>query len=119
MVKSRVIWMVGIACLVGGLSAQTPPVPPFEVVSIKPNKSSEGRGLGHQPGGRFTAVGIPLQQLIRIAYGRRILALRRLKGGPPKELLAMLLTLLEDRFKLKVHTESRELSIYALVKQER
>ena len=44
--------------------------PVFEVVSIKPNKSGDGRILiGFQPGGRFTATGITLRMLIGIAYG--------------------------------------------------
>jgi uncharacterized protein (TIGR03435 family) len=129
------------------LRAQSPAAnsgtPAFEVASVRPNKSSEARGIRLQPGGRFTAVGIPLRDLIRIAYGLQTLLLPGQivggpdwlgsdrfdivakaeqdfgppppEGGPPNELLAMLRTLLEDRFKVKVHTETRELPIYALV----
>jgi uncharacterized protein (TIGR03435 family) len=117
--------------------------PAVEVASVRPNKSTETRGVRLQPGGRFTAVGIPLRDLIRIAYGLQTLLLPGQivggpdwlgsdrfdivakaeqdfgpppsEGGPPKELLAMLRTLLEDRFKVKVHIETRELPIYALV----
>jgi len=35
--------------------------------------------------------------------------------GRPARLLAMLRTLLEDRFRLRVHTELREASVYLLV----
>ena len=129
------------------LRAQSPAAnsgtPAFEVASVRPNISSEARGIRLQPGGRFTAVGIPLRDLIRIAYGLQTLLLPGQivggpdwlgsdrfdivakaerdfgppppEGAPPKELLAMLRTLLEDRFKVKVHTETRELPIYALV----
>src|SRR6188508_2982567 len=51
----------------GQRSAQ--PNPQFEVASIKPNKSGDGRVmLGVQPGGRFTATNVPLRLLIRNAY---------------------------------------------------
>ena len=47
--------------------------PTFQVASIKPNTSTEGRGIRPKPGGRFTAVGIQLRELIRIAYGDQTL----------------------------------------------
>jgi uncharacterized protein (TIGR03435 family) len=113
--------------------------PAFQVASIKPNKSTEGRGIRLQPGGRFTAVGIQLRDLIRIAYGDPASLLRnQIVGGPDwlasdrfdivakadvdfgtpsseRELLGMLRTLLEDRFQLKAHQETRDLPIYELV----
>src|SRR5437867_589135 len=51
-------------------SPQTPPTgPAFEVASIKPNNSGDGRVmLQQQPGGRFTATNVPLRLLIRNAY---------------------------------------------------
>src|SRR6476619_6632584 len=54
------------------LRAQTPqpgtPAPAFEVASIKPNNSGDGRVmLGNQPG-RFTATNVTLRMLIRQAY---------------------------------------------------
>jgi uncharacterized protein (TIGR03435 family) len=36
-------------------------------------------------------------------------------GGPPRDMLLMLRSLLEDRFKLRAHRETRELPIYELV----
>jgi len=123
-------------------AAQTPPpAPVFEVASIKPNKSSDGRfSIGFQPGGRFTATGMPLRQLIAIAYGsagQQLPTFRIIGGpgwmnsdrfdivakaegdiapGPNSPLPLMLRALLADRFKLVVHNESRELPMYELVK---
>ena len=54
------------------LRAQAPQsnaAPAFEVASIKPNNSGDGRVMiGGQPGGRFTASNVPLKLLIRQAY---------------------------------------------------
>ncbi|HZR24451.1 MAG TPA: TIGR03435 family protein [Vicinamibacterales bacterium] len=114
--------------------------PQFEVASIKPNNSGDGRVMmGMQPGGRFTASNVSLRQLIRNAYG---LQESQIVGGPdwvandrfdinakaedgfvapltppgqvgPIQL--MMRALLADRFKLVVHDEEREMPIFALV----
>lgn len=112
--------------------------PAFEVASVKPNKSGDGRVmLGIQPGGRFTATNVPLRMLIRNAY---LLQDSQLVGGPdwitserfdivakaegnpaPTQpgtagpIQLMMRTLLAERFKLTVHQDKRELPIYALV----
>ena len=86
--KTLVLVTVVAALLVAGLRAQAPVAgaanPVFEVVSIKPNKSGDGRMLiGFQPGGRFTATGITLRMLIGIAYGTpQPLPNFRIIGGP-------------------------------------
>lgn len=111
----------------------------FEVASVRPNTSNDGKiMLGIQPGGRFNAVNVPLWDLIRQAYSLQrsqivgapewvettrfdIVAkaegdIPRIgPGGPAGPLNFMLQDLLEDRFKLKAHRETRELPIYALV----
>src|SRR6185295_19481771 len=53
----------------GAQAAQSAaPAPAFEVASIKPNNSGDGRVmLGNQPG-RFTATNVTLRMLIRNAY---------------------------------------------------
>src|ERR1700676_1371239 len=52
----------------------------FEVASVKPNKSGDGRIFFQmQPGGRFTATNVPLRELIRVAYGIQNF---QLVGGP-------------------------------------
>lgn len=111
----------------------------FEVASVKPNKSGEPRVMIRtDPGGRFNAVNVPLRVLIRNAYG--ISEDSRIVGAPgwidserfdivakppdgttalipgsaigPMNL--MLQHLLEERFRLSAHRESRELPIYVL-----
>jgi len=122
----------------------SPGAPPqFEVASVRPNKSSIGKvAIQTQPGGRFEAVNVTLRQLVRFAYQ---LQDSQLSGGPkwldddrfdivakadgdglgepflaertgqPSRAQLMLRALLGDRFKLQVHTESRQQAIYALV----
>src|SRR5580765_2778698 len=122
--------------------AQEPPPPAaqtFEVATVKPNKSGDGRQfIQRQPGGRVTVTNMPLRQLITFAY---VLAPFQLVGGPswiasdhfdmvaklegnpefgmpgggPDPIQLAMRTLMADRFKLKTHRETREMDIYALV----
>ena len=123
--------------------AAPPAAPPdarFEVASIKPSNPDPNNPLGGLalplmlPGGRFTATNTPVRMLVMMAYELQQDA--QLVGGPPelmtakyditaktagnvalkqKDLSPLLRSLLADRFKLKVHTESRELPLYDLV----
>lgn len=116
------------------LPAQSSPVvasnPEFEVASVKPTKSGGLPPFVRSPD-RF-AMRAPLRVLIQNAY--QLLQDGQLVGGPvwltsdrfdvvakvpdntsPEQMPLMLRALLADRFKLVVHTESRELPIYALV----
>jgi uncharacterized protein (TIGR03435 family) len=124
--------------------AATQSLPQFEVASIKPNKSGDGRVmLGVQPGGRFTATNVPLRLLIRNAYqlqdfqvvgGPSWIADERFdivakaeandalgdpfraeQTGQPSRGQLMIRALLAERFKLAVHNEDREMPIYGLV----
>jgi uncharacterized protein (TIGR03435 family) len=126
------------------LGAQAPAAPAvaIEVASVKPSNPNPDPAnplaqialMLPQPGGRFTATNTPLRMLIMAAYELKQDA--QLAGGPPavlaakyditarapgtatlvmKELPQLLRSLLADRFKLKTHTESRELPIYDLV----
>jgi uncharacterized protein (TIGR03435 family) len=115
----------------------------FEVASVKANKSGDGngnlRGLGSD---RVVATNMPVRPMITFAYQ---VAGYQLIGGPgwlttdrydinakmeappttvipfvpgsttPNPMQLALRHLLEDRFKLKMHRETRELDIYALV----
>ena len=115
----------------------------FEVASVKANKSGDGngslRGLGSD---RVVATNMPVRPMITFAYQ---VAGYQLIGGPgwlatdrydinaklesppasvqpfvpgsttPNAMQLALRNLLEDRFKLKMHRETRELDIYALV----
>ena len=103
----------------------------FEVASIRRNIAGSQRGSGlaaPQPGGRFLAVGVTLRRLVEDAYDQRQVAggpawtdtdrfdvNARADGDPsPAEIARMLRLLLMDRFKLIVHTETREAAVYAL-----
>jgi uncharacterized protein (TIGR03435 family) len=117
--------------------------PSFEVASVKHNKAdSPGIRLSFQPGGRFVAENVTLQFLIAAAYGDpRPLADFQIVGGPkwitadrfnvvakaegdpqpgpdgpPAIMFLMLRSLLAERFKVRVHDETREMPTYSLVK---
>ena len=123
------------------VAAQTA-APAFEVAAVRPsnpnpdpaNPLSQIALMMPQPGGRFTATNTPLRMLIMTAFELQQEA--QLLGGPPellaakyditaraantatiamKELPQLLQTLLADRFKLKTHTETRELPAYDLL----
>jgi uncharacterized protein (TIGR03435 family) len=110
--------------------------PAFEVASIKENKSGDpGSRQQRLPGGRIVFTNVPLRDLILLSYA---LQPSQLVGQPdwitsarfditaqageipatrpgvvgPAQL--MMQHLLADRFNLAVHTETREMSIYAL-----
>src|SRR6187549_628857 len=134
-----------LAATAASAQAQTAPSPApsaatFEVASIKPSNPDPNNPLGGMalplplPGDRFTAGNTPVRMLIMMAYELQQEA--QLVGGPPalltakyditaktaggatlaqKDLPPLLRTLLVDRFKLKAHTESRELPLYDLV----
>jgi uncharacterized protein (TIGR03435 family) len=113
--------------------------PAFEVASVRPNKSGDGNSrVAIEPGGRFVATNVTLRMLIRNAYQLQEFQLvggpgwidterfditaraegtlaPPIPGGPPPTIQLMLRRLLEDRFKLALHDDTRELPIYALV----
>src|ERR1043166_5980975 len=109
------------------------PGQPFEVASIKRQTDvvpGGGVTFAARPGGRLVVLNNPVTNLIGNAYGVRR---HQLVGGPewidsdrydiqakaagdaPRaDLMVMLQSLLEDRFKLKVHRETREMPIYVM-----
>ena len=113
------------------IRAQSAPAatPKFEVVSIKPTGIRGGGSMRPWPG-RLTA-SAPLRALMEAAYHLQPF---RIVGGPEwirsdqyeidaratgnpghAQLMLMLCSLLEDRFQLRIHRESREMPVYALV----
>ena len=117
---------LGAAATAGG---QTLPPPAFDAVSIKPNRSGERGGSSRAQPGRYVGVNVTLMRLVRLAYR----PIEEFDGGPEwrdrdgfdveavtgatvtqPELLAMMRTFLADRFKLRVHTETRPRPIYEL-----
>ncbi|MEI9978933.1 MAG: TIGR03435 family protein [Edaphobacter sp.] len=113
-------------------------VPAFDVVSIKPNKSgSGGIRIMNKPDG-YSASNISLKMLIQGAYGIREdlisgapgwadsarydidakvagVDVDALKKLTPEQRRSILQPLLAERFKLKVHTETKQLPVYELV----
>jgi len=107
----------------------------FEIASVKPsNPNPTGPvGLVVPALGRLTATNATLRRLVYAAYEKEQFV--QVVGGPTwqsvnrfdinakaidgsattDQILELLKTLLVDRFKLKVHTETREVPIYALM----
>jgi len=121
-----------VAATAVGLQAQAPETrQAFDVASIKRETGvSSGVTFAARAGGTLTVINNPLTNVIDNAYGIRRY---QLIGGPDwinsdryniqakatgdatrAEMMAMLQSLLEDRFKLTVHRETRELPIYVL-----
>lgn len=124
------------AIFIGG--GQVPPPPPwdaphleFDVASVKTNKSGPAMSMMRTVPGEFRMTNIPLRLLIFQAYR---VSSYQMVGGPgwidserfdiiakapagstPDQTTLMIRGLLADRFKLKVHAETREVPIYALV----
>ena len=106
--------------------------PAFEVASIKPNESASGHGgAPFIPPGQFAVASYSLQALVSFAYevpssriigwpewtrsARYDIQARTGKPTTRAELLAMLRTLLADRFSLRAHREIREGDVYGLI----
>ena len=108
----------------------------FEVASVKPSNPKPTGPLGAAPFvlpalGRLAAQNVTLRMLVMAAYQKQPF---QIVGGPEwqnsskfdinakaedaslttDQMLELLKTLLADRFKLKVHTETREVPTYAL-----
>jgi uncharacterized protein (TIGR03435 family) len=137
-----VLLAVVVTASLAMLRAQTPTTSPaFEVASIRQNRDgSMPQKFDWQPGGRVTVTAYPLFQLIRIAYNSNSIQTEgQIVGGPswlksdrfdfvakangsldadetgrPTQLIAMLRSLLEDRFHVRVHTELRDALVYFL-----
>ena len=142
---SVVLAVAGLAFTVPAavaLRAQAPdpnPLPRFEVATVKPSKGPTGeRG---QPGGRYTAtrtvkffiadafffatplaasrvIGGPdwIDSALYEINGQASTPWQRSPDGPPRELFLMIRSLLQERFKLKTHMETREMPVYELVR---
>lgn len=124
------------AIIVSSLQAQPVPQssnqPRFDVASLKINIANDGVVFDRSQKGRYTIYGYTLAALIRSAY--RVQEFQ-IVGGPewmnserfnieatyveapgvPSQTDLMLRTLLQERFKLAVHNETRERPVYALV----
>jgi uncharacterized protein (TIGR03435 family) len=127
----RAALIAAFAATAAVLSAQAPADPPrFEVASVRPNTSDGEPSMTVPPRGSVVVTNVPLENLIVNAYGippfRVVNApdwIRRerfdITGKPPDnaspgDTLLMLRALLENRFRLRVHRETRDQPIYAL-----
>lgn len=132
---------LAVSIAVGMLSADraqpaASTTPRFEVASIKPalpedpDAKRPGMDVRLLPGGRLSAEGVVLRYLIQNAYGVEPF---QISGGPnwinsarynidakargnpdSSQMRLMMQSLLEDRFKLRVHRETRDLPVYEL-----
>ncbi len=136
-----ILEVVVIAMVVTPAPSQTPAQKAaFEVASIKPNNSGSGssRTSADSNSGYFKAANVTLRSLIVSSY--RLLDFQLVGGpdwinsarfdiearaeAPPAAgttnasrsdvMVAMMQSLLEDRFQLKVHMETRELPVFML-----
>ena len=130
--KNTLVAALAAAAIIVVLNAQdTAPVP--YVASVKKNAGGFGAQMRIAPG-TISANGVPVRLLMRQAFGQ--LQDFQLVGGPdwinsdrfdieakiegggplsPQVIQSVLRQILEERFALKVHRETRELPIYALV----
>jgi uncharacterized protein (TIGR03435 family) len=117
-----------LALSAGGVAlAQQPPA--FDAVSIKVNRSGAQGGSSRGQPGRYVGVNVTLMRLVRLAYR----PIEEFDGGPDwkerdhfdveaatgadatqPQMLAMMRTMLADRFKLRAHSETRALPVYEL-----
>ena len=127
--RVAVLLLVAVVCA-PFLTAQQP-APAFEVASVKPNITDAESSMNVPPRGSAAIVNVPLENVIVNAYGVpafRVLDapdwIRRERfdisakipdDAAPGQQRSMLQSLLEGRFKLRVHRETREQPIYAVV----
>ena len=125
-----VLVIAGLALAV----AQTPQM--FEVASVRKSQPPAGSmriNLGSRQGDRWLAQNATLRLLLRSAYATQFSMDGQIVGGPPwidtdrfdveatmasgtsnEDMRVMIRALLVDRFQLKVHTERRDLPVFAL-----
>ena len=124
-------WLIAGLLLLAGARAQTPAA--FEVASIRRNNSGGVNTRISVAGDRFTATNASVKTLIRNAYEILSFQLANEPGWldsemfdltattgsgkkiSPDQLKLLLRGLLADRFGLKVHWETRQTAVYALV----
>jgi len=125
-------WIIAIAITLSAAPAQAPADLKFNLASIKLNPNPSGPRLQNLPGGRFQAT-CTLETLVILAFGVEPIQVSGARGwigsdrfdidakaeGAPEKLpeeqfRRMLQALLAERFALKTHKESKEMSFYAL-----
>jgi uncharacterized protein (TIGR03435 family) len=130
--KKIILSTLTLFAIIAVLNAQDPAAVPY-VASVKKNVGGPGGLIRIMPG-NISVSGMPVRLLIRQAYGglqdfqlvggpswmnsdRFDIEAKPEGGGPmtPEIIQSVLRQVLEERFAIKVHRETRELPIYALV----
>ena len=128
--RARALAGVTAPLVVAAVFAQSAERPKFEVASVKLFADRSPMAVRPMPGGRLVATA-PVKLLIMNAYGFQR---SEIVGGPDwintdwyeidakaadnadrARVMLMLQSLLEDRFQMRVHRETRETPVYALV----
>jgi uncharacterized protein (TIGR03435 family) len=129
----RRISIAGLMLFALAALPQTASAPSFDVASIRRSTMTYGSYIRYLPGGRFSAMSW-IRQVMQYAYG----GVDHVEGGPGwlntdrytieakaadpdathDQINAMVRTLLEDRFKLRVHTDTKEFDVFDLVAEE-
>jgi uncharacterized protein (TIGR03435 family) len=128
------LFLAGAVLAVASSQSQPPGRAEFDFASIKPNHANRPLSFGAN-NGQAGGQNVTLRTLIALAY--RVQEFQ-VSGGPqwvgsdrfdvegktqdlkadPDRLRLMLQSLLEDRFKLKLHRETKVASVYALVMEQ-
>jgi bla regulator protein blaR1 len=137
--------MLAAPVVVGALSARRLPAtvaaatldnPSFEIATVKPNTTGAMRVMMRVlPGGTWEATNATLESLIRISYrlqesqliggpdwiysARFDIQAKAAAGSPASDFPVRMQSLLAERFNLKLHNETRDLPLYALVMARR
>jgi uncharacterized protein (TIGR03435 family) len=119
-----------IFLLAGAVFAQTDARPAYEAAFIKANTTGSGNSSSNGTKGQVVITNLTLKRLVERAYNvkpfqvtgpewmenvRFDITAKYPEGTKSSDRPTMLRTLLEERFKLAAHAESRELPGYALV----
>ena len=114
------------------VSGQAPAKLEFEVASVKPDRSETGVDRVHISNGSLIIENVSLKRCIGLAYGvaegrdylfsgpgwldseRFDISARFPASTAEPDVRLMLQRLLDERFKLRLHRETREFSVYAL-----
>jgi uncharacterized protein (TIGR03435 family) len=133
--SSRAAAVALVVAIVGGTATiahtQTPPSRVFEATSIRRNPPRDALPIAVVRGERFIAPGTTVRDLIRVA---NLVEEIQISGGPAwveserfaieastgpsitaEDARAMIRAMLADRFKLKTHTEKRDLQGFSLI----
>ena len=135
----RMAVTVGTVCVFAATVAAQQPSLRFEVASVKRNTSTPPRTISSPrfQGTTFTASNVAVEMLITTAYGvpsrdvmdspgwvlfdfnggeRYDVTAKFAEGTSAQDQRAMLRSLMEDRFALRVHRETRQLPVYLLTR---